>query len=1184
MSTPLRVVWAPKSQNWHISKSGWRPKHSLKRKRLRPLTHIDLEDQVVATALMLCLANRAETERGDPRFHGEDAAEHRRSVVSYGNRLYCDNIDGELCHRWGSRKLYRAYFADYRSFLRRPADVTASSPPNDDDRIFFVDSDLRQFYDRVTPNILSASLASLQRSPSEDDFFKFAEQALIWTWNTADLKEVTSYGKSAGIPCLSSVALPQSLVAAGFFANIVLLGFDKRLRASIGHQVVDGIRILDVCRYVDDIRVTVRTGTHATTGDVEREIRKWLEAQLTQTTDSLQIADEKTQIAEFEGSRNPIVRQSGRMERIQSAVSGGFDAVAGLEILDRIQGLMRTQEQLTEVTDRIQWEFAPQSDVRDGTVWRFSAARYRTTYRSTRPLLEEAESVLETSETAELEALLPSRRIARNQAELDEEARTFALGLVGRWLADPSNVRLLRIGLDIWPAPELLEEVLGRLRHFVRVGGGRGPARRVAAYCLAELFRAGATETGFVDDDEELAVDIKGYRRILGDEALRVIRLPSRSVPWHVRQQALLFAAVHRRLEALDHGAKARTPKRYWQILRFLRGDEAPATPSDFATLAVLCRRSFGWKGYTDDSFVRRLTADQKEAIATRDPSFARELGDRVDGFYREMPAGVRADLCFGSPGASEGHRRLDEVVLGSGGSNPLRNELSILRFARTMLDTIDEWRHLPIITPGQVAMEIDDTDPIPGVKAVKIDPPGLAVASSMYMPPVWCEEGDRWRLQLGFLLRFILAENPDFTARVERWRWYGPTVQYRPAGSIWYQRLYGLATTQDVVGGDWIAISEWIEGFLLTLLRWPGCRVGREFRWAMGDPRSVHIGVHERIKRLGRMRGLGSRALLLPTKIVGSDLQSSKRPFRACVVQTVIPSMEHFQSWKVDPQLSGPAIRKKHRNHVSAALEAVRRMLVLRSTHVETAEHLDLLILPELAVHPADIWTHIVPFVRQQKTIVLTGVTYDQVCLSGPLINSALWVVPDKSDEFGVQVRFRRQGKAWMAEDETFARGFRPCQWILEFVWEASSEPMKLTASVCYDATDLRLVSDLRKQSDVYIVPACNKDVGTFDKMSLALHYHMFQLVVVANNGQYGGSNAYWPRRGTHAKQIFHLHGQPQASIAFLEIEDIADFLSRGGIGGQTGEEESHRGASRWKRPPAGWDKEGGGGWKANG
>ena len=85
----------------------------------------------------------------------------------------------------------------------------------------------------------------------------------------------------------------------------------------------------------------------------------------------------------------------------------------------------------------------------------------------------------------------------------------------------------------------------------------------------------------------------------------------------------------------------------------------------------------------------------------------------------------------------------------------------------------------------------------------------------------------------------------------------------------------------------------------------------------------------------------------------------------------------------------------------------------------------------------------------------------------------------------------------------------------MIGYPWSSAdgTRPVWLTAAVCYDATDLGLAADLRDVSDVVAIPALNKDVKTFDQMALALHYHMFQLVVVANNGQYGGSNAYWPR-----------------------------------------------------------------------
>src|SRR3546814_16665476 len=79
-------------------------------------------------------------------------------------------------------------------------------------------------------------------------------------------------------------------------------------------------------------------------------------------------------------------------------------------------------------------------------------------------------------------------------------------------------------------------------------------------------------------------------------------------------------------------------------------------------------------------------------------------------------------------------------------------------------------------------------------------------------------------------------------------------------------------------------------------------------------------------------------------------------------------------------------------------------------------------------------------------------------------------------------------------------------------------------------------LASDLRDRSDVFAIPALNLDVGTFDQMAQALHYHMFQLVLIANNGAYGGSNAHVPKGEAYQRQVFHTHGQPQATISFFE------------------------------------------------
>jgi len=172
---PLRIVPAPKNQQWrvNIKTKKWEPvKRGKDAVKLRPLAHVSLKDQVAATALMLCLADRVETLQGDPRSAIEDS-DARKSVVSYGNRLFCD-ANGELLrHRWGSGKLYRAYFQDYQKFLERPeiaAEAEAATAP-DGIRVVIVHSDLRRFYDTVRPRVLNLRIEALKEPNDDPSFF-----------------------------------------------------------------------------------------------------------------------------------------------------------------------------------------------------------------------------------------------------------------------------------------------------------------------------------------------------------------------------------------------------------------------------------------------------------------------------------------------------------------------------------------------------------------------------------------------------------------------------------------------------------------------------------------------------------------------------------------------------------------------------------------------------------------------------------------------------------------------------------------------------------------------------------------------------------------------------------------------------------------------------------------------------
>ena len=1175
---PLRIVPAPKSQRWRVREGVWEPVEKRSTSvRLRPLAHVSLADQVVATTLMLCLADRVETLQGDPRRSARDQ-EPRRQVVSYGNRLFCDAIGGELRHRWGSAKLYRAYYQDYRAFLTRPEIAAESIPAAKGKRVHIVHADLRQFYDRVRPNLLAEAIDRVRRDGDDPAFFSLAEAVLDWGWQSHDESDVRIYAEQAELEDFTRVALPQGLVASGFFANVVLLPFDEALRAAIGTEIVSGIMLADACRYVDDLRVliAINPNSDGSSDDLEKTVSRWLSQVLEETATGLALSPEKTQVAALGGDERPLVRQSAKMNRIQSAVSGGFDALGGEEILDSIQGMVRAQEALS-VGDDSGWRLSPVPDVRDETVARFGAARYRTTFRSIRPLLHDDDTPDE-SEVGRGGTLPGGRlRVARTRHELDEDARAFALGLIQRWIDDPSNVRLLRIGLDLWPDVELLREVLSLLRPFTEKGGRRKQPRRVAWYCLAEVMRAGATETGLVADTESLPseIDLESYREELRREAARLVALPGPTIPWYLRQQALFFLAACDPAGApVTRMGTGPETRHYRELIRFLRGEGDRLRSSDFATLAVLARRAFVDRARAVELTRPGLNPSRKRQLAQRDPSFLLELMDTETNslLFDDLPARIREDLCRASEGADGDHDTLAKAVLNAHPSGSLRNELSLLRFAMAFLKQWEQQEFPPeVITPGQVTLNLGEDQAVADVDSLRILGSRADASGSLYEVAAWCQASERWRFQLGFLLRFILSGHPDFTRPVRRTSWRETESSYRPAESHWHQRLYGLYSGQPAYGDDWLPITDWVEGFLLALLRWPGCRAPAEFGWVEQGIEEAKTQIGQRIAVLEQCRGSATRALILPLLAKRPTATNVKRPLRACVVQTAVPAAGDFHY--TDLALDGSAIRRKHRNHLSAALAAVERMLALRETHKGSEGRLDWLILPELAVHPKDVRTHLVPFARAHRAIILAGLTYEEILAGQPLVNSALWVIPEWSDAYGLQIRTRRQGKAHLAPNEQafngggahVLQGFRPCQWLIGYPWSSAdgTRPVWLTAAVCYDATDLGLAADLRDVSDVVAIPALNKDVKTFDQMALALHYHMFQLVVVANNGQYGGSNAYWPRSDAHSRQVFHTHGQPQASIAFIEIDDIGAFLERDDVSGAN--------AKEWKHPPAG-------------
>lgn len=1146
---PIRMVPAPKSQRWKVDKTGaWTPAEEGKTpSQIRPLAHVSLRDQVIATAVMMCLADRVETIQGDPSLALSSDVLH--TMVSYGNRLFSDYRFKQADHRWGSTTLYRGFYEDYQKFLARPESV-AERIDSAGARIFIVQSDLRQFYDRVTPDLLRAQLSALRVANDDEDFFDLAASFLDWAWASADLSEVQLYAQQANLPDFSRVVLPQGLVSAGFFANVALLRFDAELKAQIGRDIAPGLRLDDAARYVDDFRL-VLSGSKAThLRHVEQAVFHWLKVLLDRTAPGLAPGAEKTIASAFRADERPLVLQSKRMARIQAAISGGFDPIGGGEILDSVLALVRVQERLAKLDQTATTPFTPVPDVRDATVDRFAAGRFRKTYRSLRPLLWETE---ERQKVAGEKDHLSQFKGVRSREELDDETRAFALDLVGKWVADPSNVRLLRIALDLWPAPDVLQKILGLLRPFTEKGGRRKAPRRIAWYCLSEIFRAGATETGFVEDPEQLpsGVDIEAYRAVLAEEASRIVRSKETSLPWYLKQQAYLFLATTPPpdLRGLRPGKKSLL-RPYRQLLRFLSGEFSGLATNEFATYAVLARRSYLTGPEAIQLCLPALTPARMNRIAAVDLNFAADIIAVHPSEAEDLAPRTLADLGHAS-GSIGGSPTLAAIVLASSTRERLRNETSLLSFARKFLEVISTNETAAVVSPSEISIRLrEGLHGIVEVDEVVIQARNLT-GGSIYEPPRWVSKSEHWRFQLGFLLRFILTARADFTKPIRRGNWKEQKEIYRAPGSHWHQRIFGLFNGHSAFGDDWLPISDWTEKLLFGLLWWPGCRESFRGHGIVGTSSETLAAIDERLSLLRNMQGASGP--LIPLALPRFYGRDADRPLRACVVQTVFPSDTDFDL--DDLELSKPANRTAHRRHLSAALAAVERSLALRETHLGRDGRLDWLILPELAVHPDDVETHLVPFARAHRAVILAGLTYQRLFENEPLVNSALWVLPTQDANRGLQVLTRRQGKKHLAPAEDAinqglkrVQSFRPCQWLIGYEWSADegAEPLWLSGSVCFDATDICLAADLKNRSDIFAIPALNKDVNTFDHMALSLHYHMFQMVVVANNGKFGGSNAYAPYKDAWERQVFHMHGQPQASIAFFELDHIGDFKAR--------------------------------------
>jgi hypothetical protein len=1193
------LVPAPKNGLWCFrpeSEGGWQPRLAEKDKApvLRPLAHIGVREQTVATAVMLCLADCIESIQGDPSLPADQAAQ--RGVFSYGNRLHCSWTKGHsvASFAWGNSNTYSRYFQDYQSYVARPLAIAKKVDAGEEAKVFIASLDISAFFDNIDVSLLIEKLKtayqefhkeSLENLQSADEgFWDIARRSLSFKWRDEDLALGPLFRDST-----LTIGLPQGLVASGFFANSYLLEFDRTMGSFIDRKPRGkSFRVHDYCRYVDDLKLVISVDSAEDTpcdlAELGNEISIWVQGLLKKhTTPSartgthLRLNTTKTQL-------EPLVEigtESGtgaRMKALQQQLSGPFDLDSLRQTEAGLNGLLSLAELglIEEVKPaqgalRLATVASLKHEVRDDTLTRFSAYRLVRSLRQRRRMTDLAQS--------------NDGESAINALRHDFEAASRRL--VSAWAMNPSLVQVLRYALDLCPSTELLESVEQALMSKLtdtRPNSDFG--RRVAYYVLADLFKAGATETGreAKQDLNFQVADIGSYRIALANLASQII--DKAETPWYVQQQASLFLASVGQAATLPQGVPE---LRFYRALHLFA--RAKSSAKDISVEEEVVVSLVGHQLLGDEAHYIRWFIDFGDSRNRKQVSRAWQIiAETSPQLLRHMLISKRNAMISLIEWAPKHLKRFEEKRW-HGGSNPLptkkwlplltvithpsqifSQENSLLKLAEALgrSKTIRIFAS-ELLTPLNVQVRSDDWNQLSNPSLARLDAQAvesLKTTDGTYDTPSWCRPEDAWMYAFGRLLRAAATGEPDFTAR--HWLTSNDTGWYSGLRSTWHKRRMGMLHSAEALRGTTAAITPWFSDLLLHLLRWPGIaeRKNKEASRIL-TRRDFANTIRIRLEFQNKIYGVSSQ-LPIYRYPVEWPLDAT-RGLRVALVQGLMPLHDHFNGGLTGIDCTG--YREKHRNHTAALLHLAERHLVARDYVLGASNkpHFDLVVFPELSIH-VDDQDLMRAFSDATGAMLFYGLLAAKEPTSGEPINAARWLVPQRQAGRRSWIEVD-QGKFNLTPEEhdLGIKPWRPYQVVIELLKSSNlnSSPYRLTGSICFDATDLSLAADLRNESHMYVVSA----VKTFDGMVAALRYHMYQHILIANIGEFGGSTAQAPYDKEHKRLISHSHGGNQLAISVFDVrlEDFGPQLKAAQPGVKEWKEVRER---IGKAPPAGLDR----------
>ena len=498
---------------------------------------------------------------------------------------------------------------------------------------------------------------------------------------------------------------------------------------------------------------------------------------------------------------------------------------------------------------------------------------------------------------------------------------------------------------------------------------------------------------------------------------------------------------------------------------------------------------------------------------------------------------------------ASAGRSVLSLSTVMRNTSNPFSQENGVLMLARTLLMDQEVCEGLGRGLTGEgIVLECEDWSCIQSLPSeegfLSIQPTGhVEVSNPLYETPPWVDDTKAWLYGLGRILRSALTGEFDFTSR--RYVVTEDIGRYSGLRSTWFKRRFGLLNSGRGLLEEPGPVSPWLSGLLSTLLQWPGVdfRANEVVKAGfVGTPEELLIIIEARIAEQKKLFGARSNT---PMYVVPTDDHAplEDRPIRIAIIQTLRPRRDEFNV--KDPAHWPVGDIAQHRRHLAEVCRLAHQKLrtwdsaqALTSTEDEGARRVvDVVLFPELAVHPEHVF-----LLRRLSDLlranIFAGLTFLKSPLLGTLVNQGIWLIRTESPRHGRSIQYVWQGKLHPTRLETSMgiKGHRPHLTLVELPVGIGSRT-RIAAAICYDATDLDLVADLRDRSDIFLVAALNQDVQTFDNMVAALHFHMYQPIVLANTGEFGGSTAQAPLP-KHERLISHVHGNNQVAVNVFEID----------------------------------------------